>query len=177
MHVPLALRRQKEPGRLVHAGARRVWNELGRVDALPAVEVPEIRRGDCRLERLRVADDVTKALARPVVAGRQAVVEVGSPGRGQRVRERLIVHQFDLRRLLGVAPVEVGDVLHGRGLIAAIMRGLEGEHASIRKMRYWVVHAIRSLGILGQGVELHPLRMVLAVVVDQCAVIVARTLR
>ena len=56
------------------------------------------------------------------------------------VRCRIWAHLGAVPR---VARVEARDVRHGRGLVAAVVRGLEGEDARARQVLDRVVHANR----------------------------------
>jgi hypothetical protein len=71
--------------------------------------------------------------------------------------------------VVGVA-VGVG----GEVRVAALVRRLEGEEASSREVRARVVDAGGCLGVLAEHVHVHPVWVVLAVVVDERPVGVAR---
>ena len=69
--------------------------------------------------------------------------------------------------------MEADNVLHGGGEVAAVVRRLECEDARAREVRVRLVDARRPLGVLSERGHVHPVRVVLAVVVDQSPVRVA----
>eukprot|EP01048_Picozoa_sp_COSAG05_P013021 COSAG05_NODE_1347_length_5118_cov_5.195258_6_plen_143_part_00 len=101
-HTCLAARRDKEPRGVGHGLlAVLLQHELADVDAHPVL-LDFRRRG---IQPPPQAKHVLEALARPVVPGTGGVTVVVvvrcAVGR-QRVWERLVLHQLDLRRVFGV---------------------------------------------------------------------------